>query len=413
MENAMTSDDEPFEPPWETDDQDIFKAIDFSRIETPSYVIHLGALERNLKILADVKKRTDCKILLALKGFAAWSTFPLIRKYLDGVCASSVNEARLGKEEFCKNDRTKEIATFGPGYSGQEIKELTKYADHIIFNSFGQWQRYKPIIQAANKKRKSKIDVGIRVNPEFVGGAEVDLYNPRAPNSRMGTTKENFREDLLEGIEGLHFHVLCEQGAEQLQGAMKDFEARFGKYIPRMKWINFGGGHHITRRGYDIDLLCKLVNDFKKKYGVQVYLEPGEAVALNIGVLVASVLDVTKNNMNIAILDANAQCHMPDVLAMPYRPSIIGAGKPGKHPYTYRLGGNTCLSGDVIGDYSFPKLLKYGDKLVFLNMAIYTMVQNTTFNGVRLPSIALYDPKTKKVKVVKKFGYETFKQRLS
>ena len=409
----MTSDDEPFEPPWETDDQDTFKAIDFSKIETPCYLIHLGALERNLKILADVKKRTGCKIMLALKGFAAWSTFPLIRKYLDGVCASSVNEAHLGREKFCGNDKTKEIVTFGPGYSEQEAKELTKYSDHIIFNSFSQWQRYKHIIQAANKKRKAKIDVGIRVNPEFVGGAEVDLYNPCAPNSRMGVTKANFDEFMLEGIDGLHFHVLCEQGAEQLQGALKDFERRFGKYISRMKWINFGGGHHITRRGYDVDLLCKLVNDFKKKYGVQVYLEPGEAVALNTGVLVASVLDTIKNGMDIAILDANAQCHMPDVLAMPYRSSIIGAGKPGQYAYTYRLGGNTCLSGDVIGDYSFTKPLKYGNRIVFLNMAIYTMVQNTTFNGVRLPSIALYDPKTKKIKVERKFGYGEYRRRLS
>ena len=370
--------DEIFEPYWETEGQDIFRKIDLRKIDTPCYILHMGALEKNLNKLSLVKKRTGCKILLALKGFSMWGTFPLIKKHLDGVCASSVNEAKLGFEEF-----SKEVHSFAPAYSESEMKELVKYSNHIVFNSFSQWKKYKSIA------KKRKIECGIRVNPECSGGAEVDLYNTCAPNSRMGVTIANFDEKQLEGIDGLHFHVLCEQGADSLKKALSLFEQKFGKYISKMKWVNFGGGHHITRDDYDVDLLCKLVNDFKKKYKVQVYLEPGEAVALNAGILVASVLDIVDNGMKIAVLDTSAEAHMPDTLAMPYRPSIIDAAKPGEKRYTYRLGGNTCLSGDIIGDYSFDRPLKAGDKLVFLNMAIYTMVKNTMFNGVRLPSIVM------------------------
>jgi carboxynorspermidine decarboxylase len=394
--------DEIFEPYWEIEGQDLFRKIDIRKVDTPCYVLHNGALEKNLKKLSLVKKRTDCKILLALKGFSMWSTFPLIKKHLDGVCASSVNEARLGFEEF-----SKEVHSFAPAYSEEEMKELLKYSNHIVFNSFSQWKKYKSIA------KKRKIECGIRVNPECLGGAEVDLYNPCAPNSRMGVTLANFDEDELEGIDGLHFHVLCEQGADSLKKALELFEQKFGKYVHKMKWVNFGGGHHITRDDYDIDLLCKLVNDFKKKYNVQVYLEPGEAVALNAGVLISSVLDIVDNGMKIAILDTSAEAHMPDTLAMPYRPSIIYAAKPGEKKYTYRLGGNTCLSGDIIGDYSFDRPLKAGDKLVFLNMAIYTMVKNTMFNGVRLPAIAIYDSKKNKTRIIRKFEYKDYKGRLS
>ena len=391
-----------FEPYWEKDGAQLFEKIDFSSVKTPAYVVDMSILENNLKILAEVKKRTDATILLALKSFSMYSTFPLIRKYLDGVCASSVNEARLGREEFGK-----EVHTFAPAYSDLDIKEHLKYSDHLIFNSFSLWDRYRNMVQ----KNKRHIECGIRINPG-AKGAQTDMYNPCAPCSRMGTPIEEFKPAKLKGICGLHFHALCEQGAEDLQDVLCHVEKKFGSYLSQMKWINFGGGHHITRSDYDVDLLCKLVNEFKKKYGVQVILEPGEAVALNCGVLVASVLDIMKNQMNIAILDSSAEAHMPDVLAQPYRPTIVGADKPGKKQYTYRLGGVTCLSGDLIGDYSFDKPLKVGDRLVFANQAIYTMVKNTTFNGIRLPSLMLRDLKGR-MKTIRSFGYEEFKHRLS
>ncbi|MBI3413183.1 MAG: carboxynorspermidine decarboxylase [Candidatus Aenigmarchaeota archaeon] len=391
-----------FEPYWEKDGAKLFSDFDPSYVKTPAYVVDLGILENNLRILADVKKRTGAKILLALKSFAMFSAFPLIRKYLDGVCASSVNEARLGREKFGK-----EVHTFAPAYSDKDIEEHLKYSDHVIFNSFQLWERYKGVI----KKSKRKIEVGIRINPESAG-AENDLYNPCAPCSRMGVTLREFRQDKLDGVDGLHFHALCEQGAEDLANVLEHVEKKFGPYLSKMRWINFGGGHHITRSDYDTGLLCKLVSDFKKKYGVDVILEPGEAVALNAGVLVASVLDIVKNDMEIAILDSTAEAHMPDVLAMPYRPTIVGAAKPGVKKYTYRIGGITCLSGDVIGDYSFDKPLRIGNKLVFANQAIYTMVKNTTFNGVRLPNIVIRE-KDGKLRIVRQFGCEDFERRLS
>ncbi len=394
--------DDVFEPYWEKDGAKLFSSFDPSTIKTPAYVIDLKILENNLKILSEIKKRTGAKILLALKSFSMFSTFPLIRKYLDGVCASSVNEARLGKEKFGK-----QVHTFAPAYSDEDIQGHLKYSDHMIFNSFNMLDRYKKTIQ--NKNRN--IEIGIRINPES-RGAETDLYNPCAPCSRMGVTIGEFEPDKLDEIDGLHFHALCEQGAEDLANVLDNVEKKFGPYISKMKWVNFGGGHHITRSGYDVDLLCKLIIDFKKKYGVDVILEPGEAVALNAGVLVASVLDVIKNDMDIAILDSSAEAHMPDVLAMPYRPTIIGTAKPNEKKYTYRIGGVTCLSGDIIGDYSFDNPLHVGSKLVFANQAIYTMVKNTTFNGIRLPDIVTRD-KDGKLKLVKQFGYEDFERRLS
>ncbi len=392
--------DEIFEPYWEKDGAKIFATFDPSTVTTPAYVVDMDALENNLKILASVKKRTGAKVLLALKGFAMPSAFPLIRKYLDGVCASSVNEARLGKEKFGK-----EVHTFAPAYSEQDIKDHLKYSDHIVFNSFGMWERYKNTI----RKSKRKIEAGIRVNPESAG-AGTDLYNPCAQFSRMGVTLKEFKPEKLDGIDGLHFHALCEQGAEDLADMLEQVEKKFGPHLSKMKWINFGGGHHITRNDYNIDLLCKLITDFKEKYNVDVILEPGEAVALNAGVFVTSVLDIIKNKMDIAILDSSAEAHMPDVLAMPYRPTVIGSAKPGVKKYTYRLGGITCLSGDIIGDYSFDKPLHIGSKLVFANQAIYSMVKNTTFNGVRLPSIIMRTDG--KLKVVRKFGYEEYERRL-
>ncbi len=394
--------DDAFEPYWEKDGAELFSAFDPTTVKTPAYVIDMEIIENNLKIIAEIKKRTGAKILLALKSFSMFSTFPLVRRYLDGVCASSVNEAQLGKEKFGK-----EVHTFAPAYSDGDIEEHLKYSDHIVFNSFSMLDRYKKIIQKSGRK----IEVGIRINPESKG-AETDLYNPCAPCSRMGVTIGEFDENKLDGVDGIHFHALCEQGAEDLANVLDNVEKKFGPHLSRMKWVNFGGGHHITRNDYDVDLLCKLIIDFKKKYNVDVILEPGEAIALNAGVLVASVLDVIKNDIEIAILDTSAEAHMPDVLAMPYRPTIIGAAKPNEKKYTYRLGGVTCLSGDIIGDYSFDKQLKIGSKLVFANQAIYTMVKNTTFNGIRLPGIIIRE-KGGKLKLVKQFGYEDFERRLS
>lgn len=400
--------DTPFLPPWERDRESFFSRLDYSKIDTPAYVIHEGTLFENLKILKKVKDKSGAKILLALKGYAAWKTFPLIKKYLDGVCASSVHEARLGKEFFGK-----EVHTFAPAYTEQDVKGHLKYSDHIIFNSFNLWKQYRETILKHNQKNKKKIECGIRINPES-GGAENELYNPCAKGSRMGVTISEFKknEGELEGISGLHFHALCEQGADTLEDALKNVEAKFGKYLARMKWVNFGGGHHITRKDYDVERLIKLIVAFRKKWNVGVILEPGEAVALNAGVLVSSVLDIIENDGKITIMDTTAENHMPDVLGMPYRPSIIGAEKPGKKKYTYNLGGLTCLSGDFIGKYSFDKELKVGDKLVFQNMAIYTMVKNTVFNGVRLPSIIIMN-KNNKIVHVKKFGYGEYNGKLS
>ncbi len=385
-----------------------FPKFDIGEIRTPSFVIDEGMLEGNLKILNIVKERTGAKILLALKAYSAFNTFPLIRKYLDGVCASSPYEARLGHEEFGK-----EVVVAAPAYTEEHIKELVKYSTCIIFNSFNQWRKYKKFVL------EHGIECGIRINPEH-SESPVPLYNPCAPNSRLGVTIKNFDENALDSISGLHFHALCEQGADALERVLEVSEEKFGKYFSKMKWVNFGGGHHITREGYDIDLLCNLINSFKKKYNVDIYLEPGEAVVLNAGFLVASVVDIINNEMDIAILDTSAETHMPDVLAMPYTPEIIGAkitpncteDDKKNFPHVYRLGGLTCLAGDIIGDYTFPEKLSIGSKLVFTDMAIYSMVKTTTFNGVALPSISIHK-KSGDVEVVKEFGYEDFKERLS
>lgn len=373
-------------------------------VPTPYYMMNEGLIKKNLEILDSVQKRTGAKILLALKAYAMHGTFPLIRRYLHGVCASGPHEARLGREEFGK-----EVHTFAPAYSEEDMKKVIEYSDHIIFNSIWQWKKYRDMIRKSGRR----IEVGLRVNP---GHSEVEakMYNPCAPGSRLGIQPKDLEGENLGGIDGLHFHAMCEQNSDVLARVLKSFEKKFGKYIRKMKWVNFGGGHHITRKDYDIGLLCKTIKDFRKRYGnIEVYLEPGEAVVLNAGVLVASVLDIVKNKMEIAILDASAETHMPDVLAMPYRPNITGAGKPGELKYTYRLGGISCLAGDVIGDYSFARPLKRGDRVVFLDMALYSFVKNNTFNGIRLPSLVLYNPETKKTRVVKRFGYLDYKNRLS
>jgi len=369
---------------------------------TPCYVVDERLLEKNLKVLNSVQERTGCKILLALKGFSMFSVFPLVGKYLYGITASSLFEARLGYEKMGK-----EVHIYAPAYIEEDFDDIIKYCDHIVFNSFDQWKRYKDKVKSASKK----IECGIRVNPEY-SEIKTPIYNPCYQNSRLGVTLANFRPDELDGIDGIHFHTMCEQNSDTLERTIKVVDEKFGQYIKNMKWLNMGGGHHITRPDYDIDTLVRCIMYFKDKYGVDVYLEPGEAIALNTGFLVAKVLDIVNNGMDIAILDTSAACHMPDVLEMPYRPQIIGAGMPGEKPYTYRLGGLTCLAGDVIGDYSFDKKLEPGDRLVFCDMAHYTMVKNNMFNGVNLPSIALYSEK-EGLKVIRKFQYEDYCSRLS
>lgn len=372
-------------------------------VPSPCYVSDRGKLARNLAVLDQVQQRTGCTILLALKGFAQWSLFGQINKVLKGTTASSLDEARLGCEEFGG-----ETHIFCPAYTEQDLPELLGYVDHMVFNSFSQWTRFREQVLAAPKK----ISCGIRVNPEC-SEVGVDIYNPCGRYSRLGVTRAEFRPELLDGIEGLHFHALCEQNADALQHTLAAFETKFGEFVKGMRWLNFGGGHHITRPDYDVELLCQLIDGVQQRYGVPVYLEPGEAIALNIGVLVCEVVDLVRNEMEIAILDASASAHMPDVLEMPYRPRLIGAGEPGEFAHTYRLGGPTCLAGDVIGDYSFPQPLRIGQRLIFCDMAHYTMVKNTTFNGVRLPSIAVYDPATGRTEVVRQFGYTDYRNRLS
>lgn len=380
--------------------------IDVSTVETPCFVTDLGALEQNLRLMAMIQERADCKILLALKGFAQWSTFPLVRKVLHGATSSSVAEARLARQELGG-----EVHAYAPAYSEADMRELVTLADHIVLNSPGQWRRLRPIIEQARAAGR-KLSCGLRVNPEH-REVEVELYDPAAPCSRLGTTRANLSREDLAGLDGLHFHTLCELGPDALERTLAAFEAKFGEFIPGLSWVNFGGGHHISRPGYDHEHLIRLIQNFRARWGVDVYLEPGEAVALGTGVLVASVLDLIDNGMHLAILDTSATAHMPDVLEMPYRPMILGADLPGVLPHTYRLGGLSCLAGDVIGDYSFPSPLQVGDRLVFLDMAHYTMVKTTTFNGVRLPSIATHDPATGLITVSRRFGYEDYRNRLS
>ncbi|MDR5587017.1 MULTISPECIES: carboxynorspermidine decarboxylase [Clostridium] len=376
--------------------------IDLNKLPSPCYLIDERLLKKNLEKLDYVQKETGANIILATKAFSMYSTFPLIGKYLKGVTSSSLFEARLGYEEMGR-----QVHIFSPAYREDEFDEIMKYCDHIVFNSFNQWRLYKDKVKKYKDKR---IECGIRINPEY-SEIETDIYNPCFENSRMGVTLENFEPEELEGIDGLHFHTMCEQNSDTLARTIKVVDEKFGKYIKNMKWLNFGGGHHITREDYDIETLIETILYMKNKYEIDIYLEPGEAVALNSGFLVCTILDVIKNGMNIAIVDTSAACHMPDVLEMPYRPHIINSGMPNQYEHTYRLGAPTCLAGDIIGDYSFKKPLKVGDKLVFCDMAIYSMVKNNTFNGINLPSIVKYSEE-KGIEVIKKFGYEDFKSRL-
>jgi carboxynorspermidine decarboxylase len=372
-------------------------------VETPVYLLDETLIEENMRVMRYVKDRTGCKILHALKAYATFATFPLMSRYLDGTCASGVNEARLGREEF-----RKEVHTFGAAYREKEIDGVLRYSDVIIFNSFHQLTKY------GEKAREKGVEIGVRVNP---GHAEVEteMYNPCAPCSRLGITRDVFTKEFpgySHLVDGLHFHAMCEQNSDVLQRILKSFEKLFGSYVKGLTWVNFGGGHHITRDDYDLEQLIRLINRFKKRYGVQVYLEPGEASVYEAGVLISSVVDIVHNEMDIALLDSSAETHMPDVLLMPYRPHVMDSGRAGDKEYTYRLAGPSCLAGDVIGDYSFDRPLKRGDRVVFCDMALYTIVKSTTFNGINLPAIALIRDGGR-IGVVKEFGYEDYRSRQS
>lgn len=375
-----------------------------NELPTPCYVIQEEQLRQNLEILKGVMDRTGCKILLAQKAFSMYEVYPLIAQYLSGTTASGLYEARLGAEEM-GIPFGKETHIFSPAYKEEEFDEILTYCDHIVFNSFEQLERFGKRAAEAGKS------VGLRINPQYSTQEGHEIYDPCVTGSRLGVTIEKFRPELLKYVDGLHFHTLCEQDAQPLHDTLKEVERQFGEWLPKMKWLNFGGGHHITREGYDIALLERCICDMKEKYDLEIFLEPGEAVALNAGVLLTKVEEIVENSIQIAILDTSAACHMPDVLEMPYRPPLQDGYEAEEKAYTYRLAGPTCLAGDVIGDYSFTEPLKRGDILTFGDMAIYTMVKNNTFNGMRLPAIVLED-KDGECRVVRQFGYEDFKMRL-
>lgn len=375
------------------------KVNSIKELPSPCFVCEEELLKNNLRLLKKVQDESGAKVLLALKGFALWATFDLCKQYLQGCCASGLHEAILAKEEFGE-----EVHTYSPAFKEEEIDEILELSHHIVFNSFNQYEQFK-------EKAIQKASCGLRINPEY-SSVEVDLYNPCSINSRLGITKANFDESKIDGIEGLHFHALCEQNVDALQGALEKFEENFSCYFKELKWVNFGGGHHISREDYDVEGLIKLIKSFKKRYPhLQVYLEPGEAVGWQTGYLMATVLDIVDNGMKIAILDTSAEAHMPDTLAMPYRADIRDTGLSYEKKHTYRLAGNTCLAGDIIGDYSFDKALKCGDKIILEDMIHYTMVKTTTFNGIKLPSIAI--KKDGCYHIVNNYGYTDYKTRLS
>ena len=375
------------------------------QLPTPCYVIDEKKLKENLEILGDVREKAGCKILLAQKAFSCFYEYPLIGQYLDGTTASGLYEARLGKEEMGKENHV-----FAPAYKDADIKELGEICDHIIFNSFAQLRRHKDAVSGKS--------LGLRINPECSTQGDHAIYDPCAPGSRLGVTKEVFdceiatEPELFEALDGLHFHTLCEQNADDLAKTLEAVEEKFGPWLSKIKWLNMGGGHHITRDDYDRKLLIKCIKHIRDTYGVEVYMEPGEAIALNAGYLVTEVMDIVENGLSVLILDASAACHMPDVLEMPYRPPLKDSGNAGEKAFTYRLSSCTCLAGDVIGDYSFDKQIHVGDKLYFQDMAIYSMVKNNTFNGIPLPGIAVMK-EDGDCELIRTFGYGDFKGRLA
>ena len=373
-----------------------------SSIRTPYWLLEEKLLENNLKLLADIKSKTGTKILLALKGYALWQSFPLVSKYLDGCCASGLHEAKLSDEKF-----QKETHTYSPAFKEEEIEEVATISNHLVFNSPSQFKRFTHLAKIYNPQ----ISIGLRVNPEY-SDSPVELYNPCGLYSRLGTTIDNFDETIVKELDGLHFHALCEQDSSALERVLEAFEKSFGKYLKDMRWVNFGGGHHITKEGYDIEKLINILNNFKDRYPhLQIYLELGEAVGWESGTLVSSILDIVHNGIDIAILDISAEAHMPDTIIMPYRAEVRGADEANRQTYTYRLAGNTCLAGDIMGDYSFKKPLQIGEQIIFEDQMHYTMVKATTFNGTPLPSIVIKRVDGR-VEIVREFGYEDFKDRL-
>ncbi|MFP4540667.1 MAG: carboxynorspermidine decarboxylase [Opitutales bacterium] len=374
-------------------------------VPSPCFVVDTARLRGNLEILHEVQETSGAKILCALKGFAMHAVFPLMREYLAGITASGPHEAQLGHDFFGK-----EVHVFAAAFSEADIDAIAPLAHHVVFNSFGQWERHRERIRNAGRT----ISCGLRVNPEY-SEVEVALYDPCAPGSRLGIRREALEGKDLGGIEGLHFHTMCEQGAATLARTLEHFEAKFGEFLPQMKWVNFGGGHHITAPQYDREHLVALIRRFRHKWPhLQVYLEPGEAIAINTGVLVSTVLDLFETPEGpMAILDVSATCHMPDVLEMPYRPEIVGAAAPHEKAWTCSLGGQSCLAGDRIGRYSFDRPLEIGDRVTFLDMAHYTMVKTSTFNGIQHPHIATWDPAAGRLEVVRRFGYADYRDRLS
>ena len=373
-----------------------------NELPTPCYVIDENIIEENCKVLADVMKKTGCHVLLAQKAFSNYALYPLIGKYLSGTTASGLYEARLGREEMGRENHV-----FAPAYKDEDMDELVKICDHIVFNSISQLEKHK--------EKCRNVSIGIRVNPEFSTQNGHEIYDPCGKGSRLGVTADLLRNADLTGIDGLHFHTLCEQNSDDLKKTLDVVEEKFDFLLRKVKWVNFGGGHHITRKDYDVELLCDCITHIKEKYNVKVYIEPGEAVALNAGYLITTVLDKVKNSgITCLILDGSAACHMPDVLEMPYTPPLSEGSiiETPEKEFDYRLGGNTCLAGDIIGNYRFDHDVQIGERLTFCDMAIYSMVKNNTFNGIPLPSIYSMD-RNGDCRLIKSFGYNDFKERLS
>ena len=391
-----------------------FTKLDLKRLPSPCFVVDEVAIERNLKILKAVEERSGAKILHALKAFSLWEMAPLTQQYLSGVCASGLYEATLGKEYYGG-----EVHVFSAAFNDVDFNELLEFSDHIVFNSCSQLLRFKKSSEQALLKRPG-LKFGLRINPELSLG-EVALYDPCATGSRLGVTRSQLdqylqRSEFQEAyalLSGLHFHTLCEQDFPPLQRTLGAVEAAFSDLLKDMQWVNFGGGHHISHPDYQVDALVDCIQKFTERYDVQVYLEPGEAIAIGSGVLVTEILDISFNQLPQAILDTSATCHMPDTIEMPYRADVRGAAKAGDKEFTYRLGGMTCLAGDVMGDYSFDEALKVGDRLIFEDMGHYTMVKTSTFNGIKLPSIGIWNSTSDELRIVREFGYDDFKMRLS
>ncbi len=389
-------------------EQDVFPLdqIPWDTIPSPAYVLDESRLRRNLALISGVQQASGARIIVAFKGYSMFSTFPLIREYgIHGATASSLNEARLARGEMGG-----EVHVYAVAYSDAEFPAMLALADHLTFNSFSQWQRFRPQVQAARAAGRA-VSIGIRVNHEY-GEVETDLYNPAGPYSRLGVTRAEFRKDLLDGIDGLHFHSLCENGPDVLERTLEVFEARFGDVLPRMKWVNFGGGHLMTRKGYDTAHLVRLIRTFRERWNVDVILEPGSAFGWDAGWLVSSVLDVVHNIKDSVLLDVSASAHMPDVLEMPYRPRVLGASEPDVLEHDYLLGGTTCLAGDVIGEYSFARALGVGDRVIFDDMIHYTMVKTSFFNGVKHPDIGIWHANGQ-YELIKQFSYEEYRAKLS